>query len=75
MTTAETATIEIYDPHSEKTRTVTDLQVRSHDDIDAVTGETKSIKGIQFLVMGNQRTWPLWIPYEDFTNANPDIDI
>lgn len=68
-------TVEIYDPVSERTRTITDLKIRSHEDINEVTGEPESVKGVQFIVIGNNRRWPLWIGYEDFTQANPDIDI
>lgn len=43
----------------------------SHND----EGEPCVMKGVQYNVIGNNRQWTDWMPYEKFKVANPEIEI
>lgn len=55
----------IWDSTSGKVRLVRDLLL--------VLYESGSV--VQFIVIGNQREWPMFIPLDKFRETNPDVKV
>jgi hypothetical protein len=66
--------VEIITPVDGKTRNVKDLEVKFYEQAN-LKGEVETVKGIQFTVVGNNREWEDWIPYNEFKKTNPHVEI
>lgn len=64
----------IIDPDG-KERRVKNLEVISHEVVDAVTGEMVPTRFVQVTVLGKNREWPNWYPLDVFKEMNPDIKV
>jgi len=38
-------------------------------------GEEGNVKCVELTVIGNNREWKQWYPYDEFTKVNPEIKI
>ena len=67
--------VEIYDPIGKKKRKVKNLEKVLHEIPDKEDGKVHSVPVVEFTVVGNNHEWPLWLFYDAFKEANPDIEI
>ena len=64
----------ITDPRVGKTRRIKDLRVVSHQ-LPNGEGEMHAVPCVEFMVIGHNHEWPLWLTLEDFRRANPHMHV
>jgi len=64
----------IFDPTSEKKRRIKNPTIVFYRQTDKF-GKERDVKGVKFTVIGNNRFWDYWLPYNDFKDFNPHIDM
>ncbi len=57
-----------------KPRNVEKARIAIHTIPDKQTGEEKSIKCVEFEVIGRNGKWPSYMTLEEFNMRNPDVD-
>ena len=55
-------------------RTVEDLRIAYHTSPDE-NGVAKEHKFVAFIIIGKQRKWENWIPYDEFRKLNSGMEI
>ena len=66
--------IQIYDTSCNKIRKARNFSVLSFEEHDK-NGKPRMGKSVEFIVVGNNRTWKMFIPYDEFVEANPSVDL
>jgi len=66
--------VQIYDTSCNKIRQARNFTVRSFEETDT-NGEVQMKKSVEFYVVGNQNTWKMFIPFDEFVKANPGVDL
>ena len=66
--------IQITNPVDSKTRNAKDLEVAFYEQT-SLEGNKETVKGVQFTIVGNNREWVDWIPYNEFIASNPHVTI
>ncbi len=66
--------VQIYDTSCNKIRQARNFQVRSYEETDA-SGEVQMRKSVEFYVVGKNNTWKMFVPYDEFVRANPEVDL
>lgn len=67
-------TVEIIDPLLKKKRNVKALEIILHD-IHNDYGELETRKFVKMIIVGKNREWDHFIPYEDFKEWNADVKL
>jgi len=66
--------VQIYDTTCNKIRTARNFKVSSYEETD-VNGEVQVKKSVEFIIVGKNRTWKMFIPFDEFVKANPAVDL
>ena len=66
--------IEMFDPRDSKSYDVEDLRIVYHE-IPDKRGKLRTVKCVEYTVIGKSMSWPFWMTFDAFTKANPDIEI
>jgi hypothetical protein len=66
--------VQIYDTSSNKIRKARNFKLSSYEEYDQ-NGEISMEKSVEFIIVGNQNTWKMFIPYMEFKKSNPHVDI
>lgn len=66
--------IEMFDPRDGKNYTIKDLKIVYHEFPDR-KGKMRTVKCVEYTVIGRTCEWPFWMKYKTFKKANPNIDI
>ena len=69
--------VEIFDTQCTpfKVRKVENIRVARYEMPSEEDGTMVSVKCVEFIVVGENRKWKHWIPYEDFVRANGHIEV
>ena len=68
----KSGTIKIYDTSCSKIRDAKNFMVSNYESYDE-NGELQVKKSVEFMIVGNNRQWKMFIPYDEFVGANPDV--
>jgi len=66
--------VQIYDTSCNKIRSARNFKISSFEEHDE-GGTLHMRKSVEFIVVGNNRTWKMFIPYDEFIKVNPTIDL
>ena len=66
--------IQIYDTSCNKIRQARNFVIRSFEETD-VNGKVQMTKSVEFYVVGNNNAWKMFLPFDEFKRANPDVKI
>jgi len=71
--------IKIYKYHTKgkkfiKAQNVEDLKVTTHEEYNQF-GKLQSNHYVEFTIIGNNRTWPDFMEFDDFKQLNPQIKL
>lgn len=66
--------VQIYDTTCNKIRNAREFKISSFEETD-VNGDVQIKKSVEFVIVGNNRTWKLFIPYDEFVKANPAVSL
>ncbi len=66
--------VQIYDTTCNKIRNARNFKISSFEEFDE-NGDLHMRKSIEFIIVGNNRTWKMFIPYDDFKKANPEVEL
>ncbi len=58
-------TFDIVHPDTFKRYTIRDMVIKGYEDL----------KVVEFVVIGDNRSWPLWAEYDSFKRVNPDLKV
>jgi hypothetical protein len=64
----------IIDPNTGKERTAKDLRITSHA-IHDENGDVQAVKCVEFTVIGTNREWQHWAPFDEFMACNQHVDL
>lgn len=66
--------VQIYDTTCNKIRKARNFKISSYEEMDA-NGELQVKKSVEFIIVGNNRTWKMFIPFDEFIKMNPEVDL
>jgi len=66
--------MQIYDTSCNKIRTARNFVTSSYEE-NGENGKITMKKSVEFIVVGKNRTWKMFMPFDEFTKANPFIKI
>lgn len=66
--------VKIYNLHSNATRVASDFKVITNEEYDE-EGLLKTKTYVEYTIIGNNRTWPDFMPVNDFKRLNPDVTV
>ena len=66
--------VKIYNLHSDSEKNAEDFKIISSDEYN-LDGQLVTNKYVQYTIIGNNRTWPDFMPIEDFKRLNPKIKV
>ena len=66
--------VQIYDTTCNKIRKARNFKISSYEETDA-NGEVQLNKSVEFIIVGNNRTWKMFIPFDEFVRTNPDVEL
>lgn len=64
----------ITDPHTGTERIAKDLRVTTHS-IHDENGDVQSVKCVEFIVVGRNREWAHWAPFDEFKACNAHVKL
>ena len=64
----------IFNMHSNDTKEADDFKVISSEEYDKY-GKKVVNKYVQYTVIGNNRTWPDFMPVKEFKKLNPKVEV
>lgn len=65
---------QIYDTSCNKIRQAKNFKISSFEDYDA-NGVLGMRKSVEFVVIGRNREWKMFVPYDEFVKANPEVEL
>lgn len=66
--------VQIYDTSCNKIRQARNFKVSSFEEHDK-NGILCMKKSVEFYIVGNNRTWKMFIPFDEFIEANPHVEL
>ena len=66
--------VQIYDTSCNKIRNARNFKISSFEEYDE-NGKINMKKSVEFIVVGSNRTWKLFVPYDDFKKSNPQVKL
>jgi len=66
--------VQIYDTSCNKIRQARNFEILSFEEYDE-NGSICMRKSVQFIVIGQNRTWKMFVPYDDFKKYNPNVEL
>ena len=64
--------VQIYDTTCNKIRNAREFKISSFEGTD-VNGDVQIQKSVEFVIVGNNNTWKMFIPYDEFVRTNPSV--
>jgi len=66
--------VQIYDTSCNKIRKARNFKISSFEEYGE-DGNVRMSKSVEFIIVGNNRTWKMFVPFNDFVKANPQVNL